>query len=468
MTLTPRQRQALKTLARRRAKPEIDFLDGCFPEQRAFLEDPAKMKAALCTRRAGKSYGVGALAIKTALDTPNVKVVIIGKTRDSIRSIYFDDIMEVLRKRYNLSWDLNKTEMTYRLSNSSLIHFMGADADEDQMNKLLGQKFKLVIIDEASMYANIDLEKLVYGILRPALADLRGQVVMIGTPSDYIGSLYFKVTFEGVPGWSVHKWTALDNPYMAVQIAEEEAFMASVDPDYKTRTLYRQHNLGEWVVSEDALVYKYKAIKNSKAVDLPRGYQYVLGVDLGWEDDTAFVVGAWSHYDTQLHIVHVEMAKHMILDEVESRMHRLQNLFGIGVIVIDGASKHGVETMQTRFKIALERADKQGKKDFIELMNMDFHMSNINVLPERCAPLEKEWAELIWDEGQKKRGVWEELKNKPNHAADAALYMWRWCHNYAAIPKVKPLSTEDQMEKDLENRLKRQDEEYEYGFSYEP
>ena len=31
--------------------------------------------------------------------------------------------------------------------------------------------------------------------------------------------------------------------------------------------------------------------------------------DLGYEDDTAFVVGAWSHYDNVLHIVHAESAK---------------------------------------------------------------------------------------------------------------------------------------------------------------
>ena len=34
----------------------VDVLGGTFAQQRAFIEDPAKLKWALCTRRAAKSY----------------------------------------------------------------------------------------------------------------------------------------------------------------------------------------------------------------------------------------------------------------------------------------------------------------------------------------------------------------------------------------------------------------------------
>ena len=46
---------------RRRAKNPPVFRDPNFPKQTAFQEDPARLKAAQCTRRAGKSYG---LAVK--------------------------------------------------------------------------------------------------------------------------------------------------------------------------------------------------------------------------------------------------------------------------------------------------------------------------------------------------------------------------------------------------------------------
>lgn len=470
MSLTPKQRKALKALARRKTKPTIDFLAGCFPEQRAFLEDESPLKAALCTRRAGKSMGVGLDACATAVMFPGVSIGVIGLTRDSIRKIYFKDIMEVINRKFNLNMQLNKTELSYTFPNGSVIYFAGADANEEEMNKFLGQKYKKVYIDESSMYTTIDLNKLVYDVLEPAVADYRGQIILIGTPSNYLNSLFHKITDGREKGWSTHKWTWAENPHVKDQIDEQIARAMLRNPDIESTPGFQQHYRGNWVVTLDALVYKYNAKKNSQAKDLPRGYQYVLGVDLGWEDATAFVVGAWSHYDMQLHIIHVETEKHLKLNEVEDRMIRLQNTYNIGTIVVDGASKQGVETMQTRFKIALERADKQGKKDFIELMNMDFMMGNINVLPGKCADLEQEWSELIWNEELKQQGIWEELKSKPNHAADAALYMWRWCYNYAAIPKTAPPCLEDQMDAAKEQSMRQEDDDNEYSFApiYEP
>lgn len=397
------------------------------------------------------------MAGKTAAENPGAKVIIIGKTNQSVKGIYFDDIMPMIKKIFNLQWDLNRTEMIYRCSNGAQIMFMGADADQDQMNKLLGQKFKLAILDEASMYANIDLRKLIYGILRPALADLRGQMAMIGTPSDYLNSLYFDVTTYQEPGWTVHKWTAFDNPHVAEQVQEELAFMRQVNPKVDQDTSFRQHWLGEWVVNLSNRVYKYDD-KSNKPFTVTKQYQHVLGVDLGYEDDSAFVVGAWSHYDNVLHIVHAESSPGLNLDQVELRIKQLQSRYNIGMITVDGAGKQFVETLQDRFQMGLHRAEKIGKKDFIELMNTDFLMGRINVFHDNCLPLVKEWENLIWDEKVRERGEWKEARSCSNHAADAALYMWRWCYNYAAIPKAKPLGLEDQMEADaVEKHQKHQD-----------
>ena len=49
------------------------------------------------------------------------------------------------------------------------IYLVGADSNEDERQKLLGQKFVLVVIDEAQAFT-IDLRQLVYGVLKPAVA----------------------------------------------------------------------------------------------------------------------------------------------------------------------------------------------------------------------------------------------------------------------------------------------------------
>lgn len=467
--MTQKQRQAAKALIRRK-RNRIKWFSTSFKSQLDFVNDPAKLKAGLCTRRAGKSTGVGELAIKVAHDNPGVSIGLIGKTRDSIKKIYFKDIFKPIFKRIgwveNKDYWINKTELSIELKNGSMIYLAGADANEDEMNKFLGQKYMLVVIDEASMYANINLYTLVHEILEPAVSDYDGTIIMIGTPSNYLNSYYHKITSGQKEAniWSVHKWTWADNPHVSEQISKLLERRRIESPGIEKTAGYRQHWLGEWVVELSARVYKYDPPVNASEPRTLEGYQYVLGVDLGYEDATAFVVGAWSHYDMTLHIVHAETHTQQTLTQVEQRLKQLQARFGIGVTVIDGASKQGVEELQTRFQLALQRADKTGKKDFIELMNNDFLLGRIKVVHTNCAPLVEEWENLIWDEDKLDRdpetkhvrGKWEEARNCPNHAADAALYMWRWCYSYAHIPKTPPLTQEREMEQELLEKLERE------------
>lgn len=408
---------------------------------------------------------MGELALEAAFNNPGVSIGVIGKTRDSIKKIYFKDIIRPICNRMGWSegkdyW-INRTELSVELSNGSMIYFAGADANEDEMNKFLGQKFYLVVVDEASMYANIDLKYLIHEILEPAVSDYEGTIIMIGTPSNYLGSYYQKVTTPGSDEskfWSVHKWTWQDNPHVAKQIGALLEKKKLINPEIVNDPGYRQHYLGEWVAEDSSRVYKYKP-KMNKKVTLTNQYQHVLGVDLGYEDDTAFVVGAWSHYDNVLHIVHCESSPHLNLDQVEARIKALQLRFNVGMITVDGAGKQFVETLQDRFQMGLHRAEKIGKKDFIELMNTDFLMGRINVFHDNCLPLVEEWEKLIWDEKAREKGEWKEARTCSNHAADAALYMWRWCYQYAAIPQDRPLSVEDQMEQDAVDKLEQEQED---------
>ena len=448
MKLTTSQRQVLKKLLSR-SQSKIRWFNTSFPEQLAFLKDPAPLKAALCTRRAGKSYGIGELACKTAMENPGVSIGIIGLTRDSIKKIYFKDIIDVLNRKHGLNIHVNRTELSCQFPNKSVIYFAGADANEEEMNKFLGQKYKLVVIDEAGHYKNIDLKKLVEDILEPAVTDLRGQIILIGTPSNFIDSYFYHVTEKHVPGWSVHRWNCLQNPHVAAQVAEFLTRAKARNPNIENDPGYKQHWLGQWEVDLGARIYKFDPEINTMGNVNFAGYQFILGIDLGYEDASAFVVGAWSHYDQTLHIVHAESESHLDLSQVETRIRRLQSLYNIGTIVIDGASKQGVEELQKRFSLGFQRADKQGKKDFIEIMNNDFLMKRIDVSAQGCKPLIKEWSALIWDSKAREKGKWEEARSCANHCADAALYMWRYSYSYSAIPKSAPLS----MEQEIENML---------------
>jgi len=444
--MNPSQARALLQERQKRKSGQIQWLKSSFPEQTAFIQDPARLKAALCTRRAGKSYGMGEYACMTCMQHPNSSVLIVGLTRESIKRIYIKDVLTVINREYKLGAEFNKTELSMNFPNGSVLYMVGANSDEEEMLKLLGQKFRLVIIDESSMYDNIDQRELVYGVIKPALADYKGTLAMIGTPSNFTNSLFYDITTGQENGWSVHKWSSLDNPHVRENMQEEINFMMEHHPGIETTPRFRQHYLGEWYVDKSALVYKYDPrINDIPHLPYDHVYNYVLGVDLGYDDATSFVVGAYSFHDPHLYIVSAEKQSGMLLTDVAEKIKYLQAKYNLTNIVVDGAAKQSVEEIKQRYQIPMINAEKQHKRDFIELMNTDLRTGKIKVGPG-CDALKEEWQYLIWDEKQRKVGNWVENSSCDNHAADAALYMWRWSYNYVSTPLPAPKTEEEKLD----------------------
>src|ERR1700691_3421691 len=79
-----------------------------FLEQRNFIDDPSKLKALHCTRRAAKSYTAGLYMVETCLKYPGSNCLFIGLTRQSALDIIDKDILQKINRKYNLGMDLNK------------------------------------------------------------------------------------------------------------------------------------------------------------------------------------------------------------------------------------------------------------------------------------------------------------------------------------------------------------------------
>jgi hypothetical protein len=197
-------------------------------------------------------------------------------------------------------------------------------------------------------------------------------------------------------------------------------------------SLFKQWYLNQWVVDEDAKVYKFS--NRNKAIELPRllyGYHYVLGVDLGHSPDpSAFVVGAYHDEDPTLYIIHAEKHLKMDVTTVAMKIKELDLKFKFDAKVVDGSNKMAVEEMNTRHQSQLIAADKTGKNDFINLMNAEFIQGLIKLLPE-AKELEQEYQSLVWvtDNGKVKEPR-KEHPGIPNHLTDAGLYMWRYAYQY--------------------------------------
>ena len=423
----------LRELQRRQVnKPK--WFNEDFEAQNDFINDPSKLKAVQCTRRAGKSFGAGLYAFKEAYENPGVSVIIIGLTRDSVKRIFMKDILHTINIKHNLGAKPNKSDLTWTLPNGSVIYLLGVDANPDDMNKLLGQKNKLVIIDESAFFRQ-DMSKLIYEILRPSMIDYDGTIALISTTSHLTNSLYHDITVGRKKGWSVHKWTAQDNPFIAEKWDKEIKELKASNPGIEKTPMFRRMYLNEWVIDDDALVYKHTA--SNEVEGMPEAdYSYVLGIDLGYEDATAFVVCAYSEYDENLYVVETFKKSKMIIKDVADKIKALDNKYSFNNMVIDNASKQAVEEMRQRYTLPLIPAEKQGKRDYIELLNSDLITNKIKVLP-KASGLTEEWSSLVWDERKLAQGKYVEHPACPNHLSDAFLYAWRYVYSYTAKPKVK-------------------------------
>ncbi len=294
-----------------------------------------------------------------------------------------------------------------------------------------------MVIDEAQAFG-IDLRQLVYGVLKPAVADYRGTIVLTGTPGNLIKGLFFDVTNGREAGWSGHRWDTYANPYMAEQWAGEIADLKAASPLVVETPWFRQMYLGEWVIDLDKLVYRFNPDRNT-FTELPSfhagQWHYVLGVDLGYNDPTAFALCAYHDFDKTLYVLEAEKHPRPDVTSVAERIRGFQGRYELDAIVIDGANKQAVEEMRRRHELPLRAADKTGKSDFIEIMNGELIQGRIKLHSARCSQLADEYAGLIWDERSEKR---EEPPNCPNDLCDATLYAWRLCYSYLSVAVDPP------------------------------
>lgn len=352
------------------------------------------------------------------------------------------------------------------LPNGSVIYLLGADTDEEEKQKLLGQKYAAVVIDESASFS-VDLTELVYGILKPAVADYRGCISLIGTPGNLKRGLFFELTQGQDPltagrwearGWSCHRWSASHNPHMAKQWAGEIEELKKANPLIEETSLFQQHYLGRWTVDESKLVYRYQAGRNDAASlpEFPRGdWHYVLGVDLGYSPDpSAFVVCAYHDFGRALYVLEATKETELDVTAVAERIRSIQARYDISTTVIDNANKQAVEEMRARHNIQLTAADKTGKMDFIELLNGDLIQGYVKLLPA-AEPLRLEMMELVLDERSEKR---QEHPACANHCADGFLYNWRFCYPYLA-QAIRPSAPAPQSKEWHEANAKRALEE---------
>lgn len=437
MQLSKRQQKILLELEKRNKLNNIDFTIGSFPGQVEFIVSTAKYKAALTNRRAGKSTAAALMMFYHLTKNSNYKCLYVGLTKDTAKGVVWDALKEI-NEKFQVGCQFKQTyKDAIIFPNKSSISFFGLNDNEKEKEKILGMKLKMSCIDEAASY-NIDLQAAIQRYITPCLIDLDGQLVIMGTPGN--NRNYFCDITEGrVPGYEIHKWMAWENPYV------KENYLAEMERLYelygKDNCLadpgFRQHYLGEWTIDTENIPYKFKEDKNG-ILGLPGGkqYFYILSIDIGWEDDNAFVIAAWSPEDKSFYIVESFSKNKMMMNDIIEQIRKYEtkyaSLGGISRYLIDSANKQYVQELKYRSNIPFEAATKTDKMNYVYMMNSDYILGKIKVISSQCQSLITEYGQL---------SVNKENPSHPfivggDHNADAALYAWRSSFNYTAQEPV--------------------------------
>jgi hypothetical protein len=431
-----------------------------FPAQARFVDDPAQRKFAICTRRSAKSYSMGLMLVETALKFPGGVGLYCAITREEAKRIVWRPILMDIEAKVHAGMQFGEASLEVTFPNGSRIYLVGADANSSEKRKLKGQKFRLVAIDEAQDIVN-GLDDLVHDVLEPAVAEHHGQIVLGGTPGEIRAGYFWRMTSAQVPGWSRHAWSWKDNPHVAGEMERFLKAKLAADPGFISTSAYKRNWLGEWVADEAHLCYsgygEHALIRC--APEVMRDWTFVLGVDLGFNDDCSFVVGGYGPFDPCLYILSAEKKPGMDITDVAGKIRALQERWGATTVVIDGANKQGIAELENRHGLSLLPSEKADKATFMDLMSDDLRRGRMKLVRGTTVPLQTELSELIWDKRALERLIRREDPQLANHCSDGCLYLHRWTAPYLA--EAPPPVYEPGSAAEARARAEREDEEAE-------
>lgn len=233
--------------------------------QKKVWNDPSRFQVVAAGRRCGKSRLAAYKLFVKGLQTTIGTVFYVAPTQGQARDIMWDLLLS-MGKDIITATHVNNLEIT--LINGTKIRLKGADRPET----MRGVSLYYLVLDE---YADIKPE-VWEQILRPALADLRGEALFIGTPMgrNHFYDLYKYAELSNDPDWKAWHFTSVDNETLDPR--EIEAAKRSMSSyAFRQEFMASFESMGSEVFRDDWIQYG----------DEPEIGDYYIAIDLaGFEE----------------------------------------------------------------------------------------------------------------------------------------------------------------------------------------
>lgn len=437
LSLQDKQKLALQIL-RDRYKPKLpstfDPNEICFKEQLAFVMDNSRWVTGSCSRRAGKSVGCTIDLMITAASTPNVNCLYITLTFATAERLVWGELNK-LNDKYKFGGIPNQTKLTMKFPKGGTIYLSGCDNKAD-IEKFRGMALKLVYIDEVQSFRPF-IRELVDEVLGPALMDNAGSLKFIGTPAPLKRGYFWEVLQK--PIYSHHKWTFWENTklpalkmgYTHERMLDEELERRGVSIDDPS---IRREWFGEWVDDVNALVCLYNP-KYNHYEKLPTIlHEYIIGVDIGYNDADAIAVIGWNKYEKKCYLVEELVRRKQGITELTDQLTVLYEKYNPMKIVMDegGLGKKIGEELRKRTTLPIFAAEKSQKQLYIALMNDAFLTKSFYIKNTTRFASDSQLIEWDFDKSTSDKKV---IKDDPHSDIfDAVLYAYREALHWLSEP----------------------------------
>lgn len=449
--------QLLKETARRDAftKGVGKMADDLFDLQRKVYDSKAKRIHLGPGRRGGKTTVAPAVVLRAAAKFPRTLIPVCQRALTTAATSTFWREMQEANDRYDLGMTFRHTVKEATCPNGARVQLFGVDTLE-LADKLRGEAYPAVFVDECGTYRSHVLEFLIDDVLKAAFADYDGVLYTAGTPGPKRDkkSYWYRVSQGDLAAaYEHHHWTCLENPelgkqkyqrsrawrekwlseqciisgWMGGDISPNGKVWADEPPAYVIAECkhpkFLREFMGQWVDSFTDAFYEYTEgclIGALPETNDARPWRYGLSIDLGYNDPTAFVVTATRAQDPRVYVIESFQKTGMIPSTIAVQIARYQMAYGtFHFIVADtgGGGKMAVEEMNAKYQLAIQAAKKPGKMVYREHVNGDFRTGAIAIVRATNEDLIADLAALRLNDQQS-----DAHPDDADHLPDAFLY----------------------------------------------
>lgn len=478
MSITSNKAIAKALLDRKKPIRKVVLEDALFKQQLSFVQDSSAFKVGICSRRAGKSTSIAADLVNTAYEFPECTALYITSSRSSAKKIIWAEVLKFNRLN-NLGGIANLSELKLSFPNGSCVRLEGAK-DEQEIDKIRGQlpPVKKAFIDEAQSIRDSVLVNLIDDVLEAALLDYDGSLILIGTPGAIKTGYFYRICHNldenneklDESPWSVHSWTFFDNPFISKKSGKSHAellqrVLKRRGVDMAHPSIQREY-FGRWTSDTESLLLKYDPKVNHFVTLAPKKWQYIMGIDLGFDDADAIAILAWAEDSPTTYLVEEKVVPQQGITELVQQIEGFKKRYDIAKIVIDqgGLGKKIAEEIIRRHMIPVEAAEKQRKMENIAFLNDALRTGRFMAKSTSKFAQDSFLVEIDKDKSTPDKTVVSDKYH--SDIIDAVLYAFKLSPAYAWTPPVKKpeygtqewasQEEQDMFEKELEGYLEEQ------------